>query len=113
VLQGQVRGLCRHCIKLLHTVKKLSPLATQVFPLLPPSKNQIIAAIQADKYYQLLIPLTVPVTIFAVCGAVILGSARELLQNSEMLSPSSIAGTLMRLYLVHADSPQLAQHEAI
>ncbi len=38
----------------------------QVAPLLPPSHHWLVAAVQADRYYQLLVPLTVPVTIFAV-----------------------------------------------
>ena len=38
----------------------------QVAPLLPPLAHPWLAAVQQDRYYQLLIPLTVPVTIAAV-----------------------------------------------
>lgn len=41
------------------------PLA-QVAPLLPPLAHPWLAAVQADRYYQLLVPLTVPVTIAAI-----------------------------------------------
>lgn len=38
----------------------------QVAPLLPPSQHPWLAAVQADRYYHLLLPLTVPVTIAAI-----------------------------------------------
>ena len=38
----------------------------QVAPLLPPLQHPLLAAVQADRYYCLLVPLTVPVTIAAV-----------------------------------------------
>ncbi len=38
----------------------------QVAPLLPPSPRPWLAALQADRYYHLLLPLTVPVTIAAI-----------------------------------------------
>ncbi|KAJ6831463.1 uncharacterized protein M6B38_319115 [Iris pallida] len=34
--------------------------------LLPPSENQILSAIQKDRYYCLLVPLTLPVLVVAV-----------------------------------------------
>ncbi|MCL7038525.1 hypothetical protein MKW94_003427 [Papaver nudicaule] len=34
--------------------------------LLPPSSNQIISAIQNDRYYCFLVPLTLPVLVVAV-----------------------------------------------
>jgi hypothetical protein len=37
-----------------------------VAPLLPPLAHPWLAAVQADRYYQLLVPLTVPVTIAAI-----------------------------------------------
>lgn len=37
-----------------------------VAPLLPPSQHPWLAAVQADRYYHLLLPLTVPVTIAAI-----------------------------------------------
>lgn len=40
--------------------------AMLVAPWLPPSPHPLVAAIQGDRYYQLLIPLTVPVTIIAI-----------------------------------------------
>lgn len=39
---------------------------SQVAPLLPPLPHPWLAAVQADRYYQLLVPLTVPVTIAAI-----------------------------------------------
>ena len=42
------------------------PLLPQVAPLLPPSSHPLVAAVQADSYYHLLVPLTVPVTLFTV-----------------------------------------------
>jgi hypothetical protein len=38
----------------------------QVLPMLPPVSNTYARAVQVDRYYQLLVPLTVPVTIVAV-----------------------------------------------
>lgn len=38
----------------------------QLAPLLPPSERPWLAAVQQDGYYQLLVPLTVPVTIAAI-----------------------------------------------
>lgn len=38
----------------------------QVAPWLPPLSHPLLAAIQADRYYHLLVPLTVPVTIVAI-----------------------------------------------
>lgn len=40
--------------------------AVQVAPLLPPSSNRLVAVLQADRYYHLLVPLTVPVTLIMV-----------------------------------------------
>lgn len=38
----------------------------QVAPLLPPLAHPWLASVQRDRYYQLLLPLTVPVTIAAI-----------------------------------------------
>lgn len=67
-------------------------LAAQVAPLLPPSGNRLVAAIQADGYYHLLVPLTVPVTLFTVRRAVPLPLTSTELSNSiadfeQQLSP--------------------------
>lgn len=40
--------------------------AILVLPMLPPVSNTYARAVQVDRYYQLLVPLTVPVTILAV-----------------------------------------------
>ncbi|KAL6191340.1 hypothetical protein ACLB2K_037731 [Fragaria x ananassa] len=40
--------------------------ATVVSKLLPPSDNRIISAIQNDRYYCFLVPLTLPVLVVAV-----------------------------------------------
>ncbi|KAL4458776.1 hypothetical protein ABPG75_013641 [Micractinium tetrahymenae] len=56
---------------LLLVVAGVASLAAGVFvilvaPLLPPSPYAWLAAVQADRYYHLLLPLTVPVTIAAI-----------------------------------------------
>lgn len=43
-----------------------SCIPMQVAPLLPPTALPWLAAVQADQYYHLLVPLTVPVTIAAI-----------------------------------------------
>ncbi|PSC76481.1 hypothetical protein C2E20_0662 [Micractinium conductrix] len=41
----------------------LGVFAIVVAPLLPPSTRPWLAALQADRYYRLLVPVTLPVTI--------------------------------------------------
>ncbi|GLT82148.1 hypothetical protein SLE2022_005580 [Rubroshorea leprosula] len=40
--------------------------AAVVSKLLPPSNNPVIAAVQKDRYYYLLVPLTLPVLVVAI-----------------------------------------------
>ncbi|KAI7836653.1 hypothetical protein COHA_009537 [Chlorella ohadii] len=44
----------------------LGVFAFVVAPLLPPLSHPWLAAVQEDRYYRLLVPLTVPVTIAAI-----------------------------------------------
>ncbi|EFN53244.1 hypothetical protein CHLNCDRAFT_137154 [Chlorella variabilis] len=44
----------------------LGVFAIVVAPLLPPLAHPWLASVQRDRYYQLLLPLTVPVTIAAI-----------------------------------------------
>lgn len=48
---------------LQHPPSRTLCLHAQVAPLLPPSTRPWLAALQADRYYRLLVPVTLPVTI--------------------------------------------------
>ena len=49
----------------------LGTFAMLVAPWLPTLENEWLRAVQTDRYYHLLVPLTVPVTIVAVSSTVI------------------------------------------
>ena len=51
---------------LLATPITVPPAATQVAPLLPPLAHPLLAAVQQDRYYHLLLPLSLPVVIAAI-----------------------------------------------